>query len=107
MRASQRRCAARSLVRRRAHNCRDRDVWQCSVRGADQPRRLQSPLLTTAINRISQGIGSSVVVGGSRNSTATRPPGDHLSLTRAPGSKFWGIPPDARLPPKFHHKRGR
>ena len=34
-------------------------------------------------------------------------PGDHLSLTRAPGSKYWGIPPDARSPPNFHHDRGR
>jgi hypothetical protein len=42
-----------------------------------------------------------------RNSTVTHLPGDHLSLTRAPGSKFWGIPPDARLPPNFHHERGR
>jgi hypothetical protein len=28
-------------------------------------------------------------------------PGDHLSLTRAPGSKYWRIPPDARSPPNF------
>jgi len=41
------------------------------------------------------------------NSTLAGLPGDHLSLTRAPGSKFWGIPPDARLPPNFHHDRGR
>jgi hypothetical protein len=41
------------------------------------------------------------------NSTLAALPGDHLSLTRAPGSKFWGIPPDARLPPKFHHDHGR
>jgi hypothetical protein len=34
-------------------------------------------------------------------------PGDHLPLTRAPGSKYWGIPPDARSPPNFHHERGR
>ena len=34
-------------------------------------------------------------------------PGDHLPLTPAPGSKYWGIPPDARLPPNFHHHRGR
>ena len=36
-----------------------------------------------------------------------RLPGDHLSLTRGPGAMLWGIPPDARLPPNFHHKRGR
>jgi hypothetical protein len=42
-----------------------------------------------------------------RNSTLAALLGDHLSLTRAPGSKFWGIPPDARLPPNFHHERGR
>jgi hypothetical protein len=42
-----------------------------------------------------------------RNSTLAALPGDHLSLTRAPGSKFWGIPPDARLPPNFHHDQGR
>jgi hypothetical protein len=60
---------------------------------------------TSAI--LSSVIGSSVVAGGSRNSTVTHLPGDHLSLTRAPGSKFWGIPPDARSPPKFHHERGR
>ncbi len=41
------------------------------------------------------------------NSTLAALPGDHLSLTRAPGSKYWGIPPGARLPPKFHHERGR
>ncbi len=27
--------------------------------------------------------------------------------TREPGSKYWGIPPDARLLLKFHHERGR
>jgi len=48
-----------------------------------------------------------VIAGGSRNSTVTHLPGDHLSLTRAPGSKYWGIPPAARSPPKFHHERGR
>jgi hypothetical protein len=40
------------------------------------------------------------ILGGSRvkrcNSTLAALPGDHLSLTRATGSKFWGIPPDAR-----------
>src|ERR1700746_193442 len=42
-----------------------------------------------------------------RNATLAALLGDHLSLTRATGSEFWGIPPDARLPPKFHHQRGR
>jgi len=42
-----------------------------------------------------------------RNSTLAALPGDHLSLTRAPGSKYWGIPPDARSPPIFHHDWGR
>src|SRR5215469_9387367 len=45
------------------------------------------------------------ILGGSRvkrcNSTLAALPGDHLSLTRAPGSKFWGIPPDARLTVEF------
>jgi len=41
------------------------------------------------------------------NTTLAALPGDHLSLTRAPGSKYWGIPPDARLPLNFHHDRGR
>ena len=41
------------------------------------------------------------------NSTLAGPPGDHLSLTRAPGSKYWGIPPDVRLPLNFHHQGGR
>jgi hypothetical protein len=47
------------------------------------------------------------VAVGCRNTTLAGLPGDHLSLTRAPGSKYWGIPPDARLPPKFRHARGR
>jgi len=51
------------------------------------------------------------ILGGSRvkrcNSTLAALPGDHLSLTRAPGSKFWGIPPVARSPSNFHHARGR
>jgi hypothetical protein len=51
------------------------------------------------------------ILGGPRvkrcNSTLAALPGDHLSLTRAPGSKFLGIPPDARSPPNFHHKPGR
>ena len=51
------------------------------------------------------------ILGGSRvkrcNSTLAALPGDHLSLARAPGSKFWGFPPDARLTPNFHHKPGR
>jgi len=34
-----------------------------------------------------------VVAGGPRNSTVTHLPGDHLSLTRAPGSKFWAFRP--------------
>jgi hypothetical protein len=42
-----------------------------------------------------------------RNSTLASLPGDHLSLTRAPSSKYWGIPPGARSPSNFHHKRGR
>jgi len=44
---------------------------------------------------------------GCRNTILAALSGDHLSLTRAPGSKYWGIPPDARSPPKFHHERGR
>jgi len=51
------------------------------------------------------------VLGGSRvkrcNSTLAALPGDHLSLTRAPGSKFSRFPPAARLQPIFHHQRGR
>ena len=51
------------------------------------------------------------VLGGSRvkrcNSTLAALPGDHLSLTRARGSKFSRIPPDARSPPNFDHKPGR
>src|SRR5262245_55906452 len=43
----------------------------------------------------------------SSNSTLAALPGDHLSLTPAPGSKYWGILPDARLPSNFHHNRGR
>jgi hypothetical protein len=31
----------------------------------------------------------------------SRRPDDHLLLTRAQDSKFAGIPPDARLPPKI------
>ena len=42
-----------------------------------------------------------------RNSTLASLPGDHLSLTRAPSSKFWGIPPGARSLSIFHHERGR
>jgi hypothetical protein len=38
-----------------------------------------------------------------RNSTLASLPGDHLSLTRAPCSKSWGIPPGARSPSIFHH----
>jgi len=30
-----------------------------------------------------------------------------VKRTRAPGSKFSRIPPDARSPPNFHHKPGR
>jgi len=41
------------------------------------------------------------------NSTLAALPGDHLSLTRARGSKFSRIPPDARSPPNFDHKPGR
>ena len=51
------------------------------------------------------------ILGGSRvkrcNSTLAALPGDHLSLTRARGSKFSRIPPDARSPPNFDHKPGR
>jgi hypothetical protein len=43
----------------------------------------------------------------SAGSTSARLHPDHLSLTRAPGSKLWGIPPDARLQANFHHERGR
>jgi hypothetical protein len=56
---------------------------------------------------LSSVIAPSVVAGGSRNSTGIHLPGDHLSLTRAPGSKFWGILPGARSPSNFHHDRGR
>ena len=42
-----------------------------------------------------------------RNSTLANLLGDHLSLTRAPCSKYWGIPPGARLPSNFHPERGR
>src|SRR5215472_11644454 len=51
------------------------------------------------------------ILGGSRvkrcNSTLAALPGDHLSLTRAPGSKFSRVLPDARPLPNFDHDRGR
>src|SRR4029077_11846793 len=55
-------------------------------------RKSPSPLFcsssTSAI--LSSVIGSSVVAGGSRKSTITHLPGDHLSLTRAPSSIVMG-----------------
>jgi len=45
------------------------------------------------------------ICGG--NTTLAGRPDDPPCLTRASGSKFWGIPPSARSPPNFHHERGR
>jgi hypothetical protein len=81
----------------------------CSTASATGRRKSPSPLLQQ-VNERHSVVGHRVLgqlVVKPRNSTLAALLGDHLSLTRAPGSKFWGIPPDLRLPPKFHHQRGR
>lgn len=81
----------------------------CSAASATARRKSPSLLFysssTSAFYRRSSGPRSAW--RGCRNTILAALPGDHLSLTCAPRSKYWGIPPDARSPPKFHHERGR
>src|SRR6516165_4862158 len=79
------------------------DLQYCLRHGAQE---IAFAILLQQLDKRHSVIGSSWAFGGPCNPTLAHPPDDHLSLTRAPGSMYSGIPPGARSPPKFHHDRG-
>jgi hypothetical protein len=71
-------------------------------------RRVETPPIQASRITVASAFSAVFAAPGTAGSTTPGAlPGDHLSLTRAPGSKYWGIPPDARSPQNFHHDRGR
>ena len=76
-----------------------------------EPRKTAEKALVTVIQEAWIGGVSHRVLGRSGEALQLHRsapfPMTTLSFTRAPGSIESGIPPDARLPPKFHHERGR